>query len=148
LKNLIKITFVIISLLWLVGSLLPLFAIPGSIISFPFLNIFYSPVCHQESSKLICSNLGCSFLCARCVGIYSGVFLASLLILFRKNITELHIKYFLISSIPLLLDVILISSGFYDYSKTSAYFTGLIFGSAAFYYFYIGIMNWKAQKNY
>lgn len=61
-----------------------------------------------------------------------------------KNI--IPIKYLFILSIPLLLDVIFVSLGIYNYSKLIALFTGFIFGSAAFYYFYNGIEIFLYEK--
>lgn len=143
---LIKISLVIITFLWLLGSILPLLPISDSVVIFPFLKIFYAPVCHQSSSKLICGNFGCTFLCARCVGIYSGVFFTSFIVLIKGIIPTANIKFLFVLTVPLITDVILISSGIYTYSKIRAYSTGVIFGSAAFYYFYIGIQNWLIKN--
>lgn len=60
--------------------------------------------------------------------------------MFKKKLKAAHIKYLFILSVPLLIDVLLVSSGVYEYSKITAYFTGLIFGSTAFYYFYTGVL--------
>ena len=143
-----KIGLSLIIFVWLIGSIIPLIPFfPKIFLSFsPFGSMFYSPVCHQESAKLICNDYGCTYLCSRCVGIYSGVFIFSFATIFIRNIKVIHIKYFFLLSTPLLVDVILSSSGFYPYSKTMAYLTGIIFGSTAFYYFYIGIQKWLSEK--
>lgn len=144
----IRILFTIISLLWLYLSVVPLFPeLSSSIIFiFPYLQIIYSPVCHQEASKLICGDIGCTFLCSRCTGIYTGAAIFSIITLIKKRIPSLHIKYLFIASIPIMLDVVLVSGGVYNYSKIVAFITGTIFGSTAFYYFYIGIQNWFFEK--
>lgn len=113
---------------------------------FPLLQIMYSPVCHQELQKLICNEIGCTFLCARCTGIYAGVFIFSLILLLKTNVPVYKIKYLFIAGIPIIADVIASSIGIYSYSRLTAFITGTIFGSAAFYYFYIGIQNWFFEK--
>lgn len=80
-----------------------------------------------------------SLVCSRCAGIYAGVLLASFLLLFIKVKENSEIKLLLLSSIPLILDVVFYNLGLYNYSKTIAFSTGIFFGSAGFYYFYIGL---------
>ncbi|MCZ7601513.1 MAG: DUF2085 domain-containing protein [Melioribacteraceae bacterium] len=147
-KNVYKVLFTSVAFLWLVGTLLSLIDFTQNIfIEFiPFLYIFYSPVCHQNVDKLICVDNSCSLLCSRCVGIYLGVFITSITLIFIAPKNIIPIKYLFILSIPLLLDVIFVSLGIYNYSKLIALFTGFIFGSAAFYYFYNGIEIFLYEK--
>lgn len=136
-----RIILFILMLLWTIGSIAPLRPFFNNILLpvYPFLQIIYSPVCHQEFAKLICVDNVCTFLCARCAGIYFGVLSFSFFTLFKGTLTTLPIKYFVIFSLPLIIDVILVSSNFYNYSHLISFITGFIFGCTAFYYFYIGI---------
>lgn len=147
-RTVYKVLLTVIALLWLSGSLLPLFPFTQNIFIeyVPFIYILYSPVCHQNVDKLICVDNSCSLLCARCLGIYLGVFITSFALLFIEPKNVIPIKYLFILSIPLLLDVIFISLGVYSYLKLIALLTGIIFGSAAFYYFYNGIEIFLYEK--
>ena len=137
----LKIFFFIIILLWNLGIY------PGilntinsnSILAFPFLDKMYSGVCHQQDMKLA-EVLGFKTLvCSRCAGIYAGVLLASFLLIFIKVKENIHIKFLLLSAAPLILDVIFYHIGLYNYSKPAAFTSGLFFGCAGFYYFYVGL---------
>lgn len=110
-----------------------------TILALPFLSKFYSGVCHQQEIKFL-EVFGIeSMVCSRCAGIYAGVFFASFLLLFIKVNEKSGIIFLLLSSIPLILDVVFYHLGLYNYSKTTAFSTGIFFGSAGFYYFYIGL---------
>jgi len=110
-----------------------------SILALPFLSKIYSGVCHQQEIKLLEVSGIQSLVCSRCAGIYSGVLLASFLLLFIKVNENSGIKFLLLSSIPLILDVVFYNLGLYNYSKTLAFSSGIFFGSAGFYYFYTGL---------
>ena len=111
----------------------------NTILALLFLSKFYSGVCHQHEIKLL-EVFGIeSMVCSRCAGIYAGVLLTSFLLLFITVEENLGIKLLLLSSIPLILDVVFYNLGLYNYSKTTAFSTGIFFGSAGFYYFYIGL---------
>jgi uncharacterized membrane protein len=99
----------------------------------------YSLVCHQDSEKLITGGIYSSKVCARCTGIYSGAVLTIVILFFLKISKKINIKYLLISSIPILLDIIFYNIGIYSYSKSIAFTTGILFGSAGFFYIASGI---------
>lgn len=107
----------------------------------PFIKKSYSLICHQEHYKLIEINGVKSLVCSRCVGIYFGSLIVSFIYIFKKKLQEPKLKYFLLSTIPLLLDVILTTVKFYNYSKILAFSTGFLFGSYTFLYFYKGLIN-------
>jgi uncharacterized membrane protein len=96
-------------------------------------------VCHQQPQKLITIGEIKTMVCARCAGIYLGMFLSSVLFLFKDFEIKLKIKFLLFSSVPMIADVILYSSGIYYYSRTIAFLTGLFFGSVGFSYFYSSV---------
>ncbi len=114
---------------------------PESIIILPFIKKTYSLVCHQESKKLIELYCGHSLVCSRCVGIYSGILLSSFLSFFLKKEINLNIKFLFISALPILIDILFASLKIYSYSKTTAYLSGLLFGSVLFLYFYKSLIN-------
>ncbi len=82
-----------------------------------------------------------SMVCARCTGIYMGAFASSILFFFVSIKKELSIKYLFLFSVPLIVDIILYSIGIYHYSKVMALITGLLLGSAGFFYLYNGLNN-------
>jgi uncharacterized membrane protein len=119
-----------------------------------FINSFYplqkqlfSTVCHQSAVKsFICSDL-VFLVCARCTGIYAGaLFSAFMLMLYYKPFI-LKTKHLLILSAPMLLDVILLNIGVYNYNKSLASLTGFLFGSAVFLYILSAIENLLFTKH-
>jgi uncharacterized membrane protein len=120
-------------LLWTAGIFLPIISFKN-----PYLYILadqiYSTVCHQNSAKSFYCNENILFVCARCLGIYTGALILSTYILFHKKMIKLKINYLIISGIPMLTDVVLVSIGFYQYSHLISFITGVLFGSTVFVY--------------
>jgi uncharacterized membrane protein len=138
-----KIRFITSSLImiWLIGIFIA-WLIPVNeklLFIYPYLKQGYSVVCHQESCKLITVNGKESLVCSRCAGIYSGLFMSSIILLFNKSIKKPKLKILLVVSLPMLMDVIFHSIGLYNYSKTIAFLTGFLLGSVGFLYFYSGL---------
>jgi uncharacterized membrane protein len=79
-------------------------------------------------------------VCSRCAGIYFGGLFSSLLVLLglKKNIST---KILLLSSIPLILDVILYSISIYNYSNYIALLTGFLLGSIGFIYIHKSVLE-------
>ncbi|MBI1938934.1 MAG: DUF2085 domain-containing protein [Ignavibacteriales bacterium] len=106
---------------------------------YPFAKQSYSLVCHQDQKKLIEVG-GCrSLVCARCTGIYLSALILSFAFLFKQPKQNPPIKYFLFTGILMLVDVIFSSLKVYNYSKTIALLTGILFGSVLFIYFCNGL---------
>lgn len=110
-----------------------------SIFLFPFVKKGFSLLCHQDEEKIINLYGIHSLVCARCTGIYLGMFLTSIYIIFKPVTKTRGASFFLILTLPMILDVVLVNLGFYNYSKYSAVITGLLFGSVVFVYFYNGL---------
>ena len=137
-KLFLKIILFTLIVIWCAGFLIE-FIIPhfgSAVYALPFLNKFYSLVCHQNPDKLITINGYSTLVCARCTGIYFGFLFSAAIFIFTIKITEPKIKYFIFAGIPMLLDVLFYSIGIYQYSKTIALITGLLLGSVGFIYFY------------
>lgn len=124
----IRICLLLLLFFWIIGFLSPI------IFDFSFLtnlmiSKFYSPVCHQVTEKSFELN-GIHFLvCARCSGIYFGAFILLVLILFKSNHSiDITLKWFVISSVLLLVDVLASTAGIYSYNKPIAFFIGMFFG--------------------
>lgn len=107
----------------------------------PFLKNNYSLVCHQDQHKLITVGVYSTLVCARCAGIYSGAFSASLLNIFLSKPVSISRKILFIAAIPMLFDVIGTTAGLYIYSKTGAFLTGILFGVVSFLYFYNALLE-------
>lgn len=100
----------------------------------PLIKKAYSNICHQESYKLI-EIRGHQFLvCARCLGIYTGVLIFSFISIFIKVIPKHIIKLIIISFVMIFADILFYRTGLYGYSKIIAFGTGLFSGSVTFIY--------------
>jgi uncharacterized membrane protein len=137
---LIKIFFISIVSIWILGFLQPiLFNQQDSISNYIFKRI-YSPVCHQVHDKCISIENNEMLVCARCFGIYSGSLIAGIAIIFFQ-FANMKIKLLLIAPIPLIADVMLSTIDIYSYSKLLAFITGLIFGTIVFLFLLNEIEN-------
>ncbi|MCK5457600.1 MAG: DUF2085 domain-containing protein [Melioribacteraceae bacterium] len=108
--------------------------------------MLYSHVCHQQPEKVISIDGHNLLVCSRCTGIYLGSFVSSLILLFVPVIKISKIKYLVFATVPMLIDVILYSSGVYTYSKELALFSGILFGIAGIIYIYNGLQILLAEK--
>jgi len=139
LRNLLQLKlnflFFLLTSLWLIGILWEVFSsyFNSAIILLPFLKYNFSLVCHTQSEKLFNIGQYHTLVCSRCFGIYSGVFIASFLSLFDLKL-NIKSKLFILTSIPLILDVLLSSLNFYQYSKLIALFTGVLLGFIGYFY--------------
>ena len=68
-----------------------------------------------------------------------GGLLSSSIFLIISTLNLKSGKLMLIASIPMLIDVVLYSSGLYYYSINIAFITGLLFGSVGIAYIYHGL---------
>jgi len=144
----LKIILFITIALWVLGIFIE-FIIPyfnGLSYAYPFISQLYSTVCHQQVSKLIEYNNHHSLVCARCSGIYIGGLFSSFILLFIPVLKIKDGKFILLAALPMLIDVLLYSLGFYSYSKTIALITGLLFGLVGIVYIYYGLQN-LLEKN-
>jgi uncharacterized membrane protein len=120
-------------LIWTSGIFIPCYSNRYSYLTF-FSDLFYSTVCHQDKVKTFYFNSAFLSVCARCLGVYSGAFISSLVMLFMNKVLKFNLKPLLIISSPMLADVFLVQFSAYDYSKTAALITGMLFGSIVFIY--------------
>jgi len=137
----LKIIFFIAITLWVLGVFVE-FIIPyfnGLSYAYPFISRLYSTVCHQQFDKLIELNGHHSLVCSRCSGIYIGGLFSSFILLFIPSLKIRNGKLILFAALPMLVDVLLYSSGFYPYSRTIALITGLLFGFVGIAYIYYGL---------
>lgn len=131
----LKFLFFLLISFWLIGIMWEVFSsyFNGAIILLPFLKYNYSLVCHAQTEKLFDIGQYHTLVCSRCFGIYSGVFIASFLSLFNIKVM-INSKIFILSSLPMILDVLLFTLNFYEYSKLIALFTGVLFGITGYFY--------------
>jgi uncharacterized membrane protein len=131
---------------WFLGIISPCF--DSNLINnfYPFQKQLLSTVCHQSTQKsFICNDLPL-LVCARCTGIYAGALISALVLLVYSGQFILKTKYLVLLSLPMLLDVILVNFGVYNYSKFFSAFTGFLFGSAVFLYILSAIENLLFSK--
>jgi len=144
----IKLLLFIIIAIWVSGIFIE-FIIPhfsNLSYAYPFVNRLYATVCHQQINKLLAFNGHHSLVCSRCSGIYIGGFFSSLILLFIPTLKIKNGTLILFAALPMFIDVLLYSSGFYSYSKTVALITGLLFGFVGIVYIYYGLQILK-EKN-
>ncbi len=137
----IRIILFLLIVIWVFGIFIE-FLIPlqnNLAYFFPFFEGVYSTVCHQQLEKLISVNGYQTLVCSRCAGIYLGGLLSSSILLFTTKINFKDGRLMLAASIPMLVDVLLYSSGFYNYTKSIAFVTGLVFGFVGIAYIYNGL---------
>lgn len=135
----LRIVIFLLLLFWCAGFANSLFSGNGySGILNMILDKVYSPVCHQNPSKSIITSSGNFLVCSRCAGIYAGALIISFVYLFKKNIKTV---FFIPAAIFMAADVFFVSTGIYNYSKTAAFSTGILFGLALFPYILDTIEN-------
>jgi uncharacterized membrane protein len=131
-----KIILFLLILFWCIGFTYPLSRLIGlsnPIIEF-FLKNCYGNVCHQQHDKLLEISGIKLFVCWRCAGIYLGAFTAGFFNLFISKKILITNFLFAASSIPIIVDVTLYSSGVYSYNNWTALLTGMAFAMTAFNY--------------
>jgi len=135
-KARIRLILFLVSLFWLTGITLPVFSgfCPESVLFIPFLKLTYSHVCHQMPAKTPAFWGHFMLVCSRCLGIYAGFFVFSLVSFFHSFRPNTGSKKFVLFSAPMLSDVVFSSLGIYSYNKISAFITGAVFGSVVFVY--------------
>lgn len=135
----LKIAIPLLSGVWILGFFIP-FLIDSIDIIFAAQNIF-SAVCHQDTQKSICYNGMRSLVCARCAGIYIGIFVMSLILPTLSVLRFKSNKIILLAALPMIIDSAMVKLSFYEYSQLTAAATGFLFGSAIFLYIYDGLNN-------
>ncbi len=143
-----RLIFFLIVLLWYVGIFGEFLTQiwHSSAFALPFLQIIYSHVCHQDPAKVIYFNGAKTFVCARCLGIYTGILIVTFYFLFKANLKKGPVKVLIFGFLPVAADVFLVKIGAYSYSKTIAFLSGFILGSIGIYYFY-EIISSKITKD-
>ena len=133
---------------WILGIFIQVFLpiFPQLIYIYPFIELTYSHVCHQQPEKLIAFGFGQTLTCARCTGIYVGCFLSAILLLIKKHNVSISYKFFILAIALILVDIFMYSIEFYNYSKIIALLTGMFLGSIVFYYFYKGLNDFYYYK--
>jgi uncharacterized membrane protein len=113
---------------------------------YPFQKQLYSTVCHQHNQKSFTCNNIFFLVCARCTGIYAGTLFSALLLTVSSKQFVLKTKFLILLSTPMLLDVILLYFGIYNYNHSLSALTGFLFGSAVFLYILSAIENLLFSK--
>ncbi len=146
---LLRIIISITAFAWLAGIVSPAFTFPDDhlVLFQPIVKHSYSLVCHQDEAKSFFLNGQKIFVCARCTGIYSAVFLSSLFLMAFNFRFSLNKKLLWISLLIMVVDGLSVITGLYNYNKISAAMTGAFFGSVVFIYISAAIENSIMKKN-
>jgi uncharacterized membrane protein len=127
--------------IWFFGIIIPCYNFDLTSAFYPFQKQIYSTVCHQNINKSFVCNDIYFLVCARCTGIYAGALISAFVIILYLKQFLFKTKYLIIFSIPMLLDVILLNLGVYNYIHSLSAITGLLFGSTVFLYILSAIEN-------
>ena len=147
-ERFVKIIIFLFLAMWCLGfTYASLFPKSNMVVLYPIFKQFYSAVCHQIAYKSIEINSIHFLVCARCSGIYFGGLLSSIIFLFTFRNIHLKVNYIFIAAIPMLIDVILYSTGIYSYSKIIALGTGLLFGFVVVSFILLSIENILLKGN-
>ena len=146
-RLLLRLVLLFFIAIWFFGIISPCFNFDLINSIYPFQKQIYSTVCHQNINKSFICNDIYFLVCARCTGIYSGALISALVIIFYSKQFLLKTKYLIIFSIPMLLDVILLNFGVYNYIHSLSATTGLLFGSSVFLYILSAIENLLFSKS-
>lgn len=125
----------ILLFLLLAISFLPFYS-GGCFVVYPFTKSLFLRICHGIADRCFEIDGISLHLCARCLGIYSGLFAGSITILFLKN-QLVHFtkrRYLLIAFSPILLHKILEILSIINYSKVWALISGILSGYLIFLY--------------
>lgn len=131
----LKLIFTLLTFLWTLGIFSPCLFKRENLLTYHILKMVYSPVCHQNPEKSFSCNHLYFLVCARCTGIYFGALVVSLLNLLPVSVSVSK-RFLLFSAFPMLIDVIFINLGLYQYNKVIAFVTGNIFGASVFIFIF------------
>lgn len=146
-RKLLRFGFLFFAAIWFFGVISPCFNFDLVNSFYPFQKQIYSTVCHQNTHKSFSCNNIPFLVCARCTGIYAGALISAFVTIFYSRQFLLKTKFLIIFSIPMLLDVILLNIGVYNYIHSLSAITGLLFGSSVFLYILSAIENLLFSKS-
>jgi uncharacterized membrane protein len=145
-KTIVRIALFFFIAIWFLGIISPCFNFNFTNASYPFQKQIYSTVCHQNIDKSFTCNDLPLLVCARCSGIYAGALLIAFTLIVYSKEFIVRTKYLILLSAPMLLDVILLNIGIYEYNKSVSAFTGFLFGSTVFVYILNAVENLLYSK--
>lgn len=131
----IKIILLTGLVLWNIGIFSPCLIGKDNLFTYHLIKFFYSPVCHQKIEKSFTCNHLQFMVCARCTGIYFGAMITAFLNLLPVTVS-ISKRLFFYSTIPMIIDIIFINLGVYNYNKVISFITGNIFGASVFIFIF------------
>lgn len=143
-RRLIRFGLFLVVALWFMLIISPCINFLNSF--YPFQKQLLSTVCHQNTYKTFFCNYTPLLVCARCTGIYAGALFVSFAVILYSKQFIFKTNYLALLSAPMLIDVILLNFGFYNYYKPLSAFTGFLFGSSVFLYILSAIENLLFSK--
>lgn len=141
-----KIIIFSLLLFWMMGIVSGIIVSAQNVHLLPVTKTIYSAVCHQQMHKTIFFNEIPLMVCARCSGIYTGGLVAAFILLFMKKDVHPSIRYLFIAALPILIDILLYSSGIYIYNKIISFSSGFLFGSVVLFYIYKGVIDFFVEQ--
>ncbi|MEP0861809.1 MAG: DUF2085 domain-containing protein [Ignavibacterium sp.] len=140
----LKLILLVGIILWNIGIFSPCIFGKDNLFIYYLIKFFYSPVCHQKIEKSFTCNHLQLMVCARCTGIYFGAMITAILNLLPVSVS-ISKRLLFYSAIPMLVDVILINLGVYQYNKVISFITGNIFGASVFIFIFEAIKDYFVE---
>lgn len=131
----IKILFLSALIIWNIGIFSPCFLGKDNLLAHHLIKFIYSPVCHQNAERSFACNHLQFMVCARCTGIYFGAMIAIFFNLLPVSIS-ISKRFLFYSALPMIIDVLMLNLGVYQYIKLLAFITGNIFGASVFIFIF------------
>jgi uncharacterized membrane protein len=148
----VRLTFVLTFLVfsvWLAGIFLAPYLRSLSSPWAPFIYALYSPFCHQVPERSFsCFGYPLS-VCARCLGIYSGMLFGLVLYPFIRGGRQVRVpesKVFFVLSAPIVLDTAANFIRLWRSSNSVRLATGVLWGSVLPFYLITGLVDFLIQR--
>lgn len=114
-----------------------------------FLYALFSPTCHQIPSRCFSLYGYPMAVCARCLGIYGGFFLGTLIVPFFKRFSTLDLpkaKTFILVSLPIAVDAAGNLLQIWSSPNWIRLLTGILWGTMLPFYLLTGLMDLLLRK--
>lgn len=109
-----------------------------------FIYSIFSPVCHQIASRSFYFLGQPLAVCARCLGIYSGVIIGVVLYPFLRGFRRVALpqtKIFILVSLPIVMDTLGNFARLWETLNEVRFATGLLWGAILPFYFITGLAD-------
>jgi uncharacterized membrane protein len=115
-----------------------------------FIYAVFAPTCHQIPSRCFHIFGHPMAVCSRCMGIYAGFFLGTVVFPFIRGFSAPSFpraRAIILFSVPMAIDVAGHLSGMWSSSNATRFLTGVLWGIILPFYFIAGISDYFLRRN-